>query len=303
MRYILSIDGGGIRGILPATLLTELWSKAPKQFDLVAGTSTGGIMACGMAKGLKPDVILDLYVKHGTEVFDHNPVGGLFNAKYDAGKLRDKLKEVLGAGTKLSDIQAPELLVPAYCVKLPKPTDTDGDGVEEGACTWFFKSWKARADTTQDFPLWQVARATSAAPMYFPAATPDGNYIMVDGGVFANNPALCALAAARKLWPNEEYRVLSIGTGSKVAGIDAGDWGGGQWAKHIISVLMDGSADVMCYLCKEQLNGNFLRCESALTGVDDAFDNASKENIAALQKLAAKFTVDHIQNVIDFLKP
>jgi len=270
-------------------------------FDLLAGTSTGGIIACGLAVGLSAGSLLDLYQHQGGEIFAHNPLGGLFNAKYQATQLEARLQAVLGT-TRLSGVKAPELLVPAYCARLPAPTDTDGDGVPEGAATWFFKSWAARADAAKDWPLWQVARATSAAPMYFPAAEPDGNYRMVDGGTFANNPAACALASARRLWPGEEVKVLSLGTGSKVDGIDAGDWGAKQWATEIISLLMDGSADAMSYLCREFLGDDFLRCESPLVGVADAFDDASSKNITNLVGLAGRFTADHIDRVLDFIK-
>lgn len=303
MKRVLTIDGGGIRGILPARLLVEVQKTVDiaKTHSLISGTSTGGIMAAGLVAGVPPTDILDLYVKHGTEVFDSNPIGGLIEAKYRAGKLEGFFKNIFGA-KRLSDIISPEILVPSYCCKLPAPTDTDGDGVVEGATSMFFRSWKARADSKLDWPLWEVCRATSAAPTYFSAATIDGGYVMVDGGVFANNPAMSALASAWNLWPGEEVRVLSLGTGSKVDPINAGNWGGSQWLSSIFSVFMDGAADAVSYQCTAALGSDFLRCEIALEGVNDAFDDASTENITALQDLAEKFTTTNIDRVLAFLK-
>jgi hypothetical protein len=301
MKRILSIDGGGIRGLLPATLLATLAEKGRlPSFDLIAGTSTGGIIACGMAIGLRAVELVELYVDQGAEVFARNPVGGLFEAKYSAESLEIKLNLTFGA-KRLSDIQVPELLVPAYCVRLPGPTDTDDDGISEGASTWFFRSWCARQDPSQDWPLWQVGRATSAAPTYFPAAKIDRSYLMVDGGVFANNPSMCALAAATTLWPREPYKILSLGTGTKVKSVDAGNWGASQWVINLASIFMDGSADAVSYQCAAILGQNFLRCDSALNGVNDAFDDCSSGNIAALKKLAGEFVERHADRAAAFL--
>jgi patatin-like phospholipase/acyl hydrolase len=302
VKLVVSVDGGGIRGILPARLIQAIQEAgAWREPDLIAGTSTGGIIACGLVTGVPAETMAGLYIQHGTAVFDANFGDGVFSPKYSAGNLEKLLQQILGTA-KLSDARL-ELLVPAYCVQLPTLQDTDGDGIPEGTASWFFKSWEARTAPEKDQPLWAVARATSAAPTYFPTALTGGNW-MVDGGVFANNPADCAWAAASRLWPGEEIKVLSIGTGSKIVSFDGArtqNWGAAQWAPDISSVFMDGAADKTSYIMKTILGGNFLRCETALVGVSDAFDDASAQNIANLNALADKFIAQNLAAVTKFL--
>ena len=169
---ILSIDGGGIRGIIPALILQRIEERTGKQvsemFHMIAGTSTGGILACTLtASGVdgKPHPaadIADLYRKRGSEIFNSSfwhgfgSLGGIVDEKYESKNLERILKKYLGA-TKLSDI-AQDLLITTYNIKTRQP--------------FFFKSWKARGEklrtgeTEQDrnFLLRDVARATSAAP-------------------------------------------------------------------------------------------------------------------------------------------
>lgn len=301
MKRVLSIDGGGIRGIIPASLLVALDDKgALPSFDLVAGTSTGGIIAAGLAAGVKPATIVDLYVNSGAEVFSKNPIGGVFDCWYYADRLEKKLQTIFGA-KRLSDLHAaPELLIPSYCVALPAGV-TDENGVTQGAASVVFRSWKARADKSYDWPLWQVCRATSAAPTYFPPANIERNHLCIDGGVFANNPAMCAFAAALSLWPGETVKLLSLGTGTQVDAIHAGEWGAMQWAPHIASVCMDGSADAVSYQCNALLGANFLRIDTPLTGVSAEFDNVHADNIAGLQKLAAKTAAHNVDRIVQFL--
>jgi hypothetical protein len=300
VKLVLSIDGGGIRGILPATLLDVLQRSAhwPK-FDMIAGTSTGGILACGLCSGVPAKQMLELYTTHGGEVFDRKLASGFVDPKYDSANLERLLKAVLGS-RKLSQA-SPELLVPSYCVQYPSPVAVDG--VPSGAGSWFFKSWDARGEAHSDFALWQVARATSAAPTYFPTASVAG-YWFVDGGVFANNPALCALVDAMKLWPDDEIKLLSLGTGAKVTAIDGLDsqgWGIAQWATEITTLFMDGAADATSYHLNTLLGPRFLRCEIPLVGVADAFDDASALNITNLQALGVKFTSLNLARVVQFL--
>ena len=308
MKLVLSIDGGGIRGILAARLLQAMQESSifPK-FDLISGTSTGGIIACGLASGVPAKTIVDLYEQHGTEVFDKWALGeNALQPKFRPGALESRLQATFGA-TRLSQVTS-ELLIPSYCVQLPCPVDSDGDGVPESASSWFFKSWVAREKPDYDWPLWHVARCTSAAPTYFPTMEIKDHW-MIDGGVFANNPADCALADAGDLWPDDTIKILSIGTGSKVKalnGQDTAGWGILGWAPNMPDVFMDGMADKTSYVTAKLMrrlfgDGSFLRCDIALADVDTAFDDASPENIAALQNLAASFVTAQIPRIEKFL--
>src|SRR5919197_214120 len=215
---ILAIDGGGIRGVIPATVLTEIETRMGKRtaelFDLVAGTSTGGILALGL---FKPDgngrpqyaasELSALYEREGPRIFDRSPwhtfvsLGSLADEKYPADGIEAVLKEYFG-DARLKDAVT-ETLVTSYELESRQP--------------WFFARHKAIEDpAANDFPMRFVARATSAAPTYFepeelPTTTPHGG--LIDGGVFANNPAMCAYVEMKKLRPEADVLVVSLGTG------------------------------------------------------------------------------------------
>ena len=176
---ILSIDGGGIRGIIPAMVLQALLGKLKAQdvFHIIAGTSTGGIIACGLAKPnpLDPQAIVDLYVQHGGEIFRKSildPVHYLIGPKYDATTLESHLASQLG-DVYLSAVENVQLLVPSYAIARAKENPPGNT-----CAPMFFRSWQARgrfvpagANATEyDFKLASIARATSAAPTYFAPA-------------------------------------------------------------------------------------------------------------------------------------
>jgi uncharacterized protein len=302
MKRILSIDGGGIRGIIPATLLVELEKRAGVYagglFDMVAGTSTGGIIACGLSVGLSAQTLLDLYVKRGGEIFTRSikqavkSIGGMMGPKYDATSLETILKEVLD-DKMLSQTTGPHLLVPVYCQNWPG--------------TLFFKSWQP----APDFYLRDIARATSAAETYFPAAAIQDHaglrYICTDGGTFANNPTMAALSDARKLWPGEKFRILSLGTGGNPnkLGTKCVNWGVLQWAKPISNVFMDGSADTVLYYVQASPDADVTRIDidPLPDDVDPGMDAASNDNISALQKAGVSLITKYGALLEPFAKP
>ncbi|GAA0551101.1 hypothetical protein FHS83_001323 [Rhizomicrobium palustre] len=328
---ILSIDGGGIRGILPAALLQFLeehtGQRAADLFHLISGTSTGGIICCGLAKGMSAAELGKFYSDHGGAIFhrslwDRLSHPSLTGPKYNADALEATLKDILG-DMRLSDITSTEVLVPTYAIELPEAQQQSG--VKSTRTPMFFKSWKARGMGLQsrpnpatgqvqqqtaadfDFFLRDVARATSAAPTYFAPAQITNKagkrYAAVDGGVFANNPALCALAEAYKLFPGKKnYIVVSLGTGSLERDIPyaaAKDWGEIGWLHPILSILMDGNADTVCYQCDQVLGDHHYRFEVTLGRdphdpytVNDDFDDASVDNIARLVRLSGKLVQD-----------
>jgi hypothetical protein len=198
---------------------------------------------------------------------------------------------------------------------------------------FFFKSFQPRARTRaaspsppqppSDYPMRVVARATSAAPTYFPpervpvvpplaggglpgggaagggasgGEAPDGgspDYVLVDGGTFANNPAMCAYAEARRNHPDAEVLIVSLGTGRLTESISYGQarhWGLVQWARPLLGVIMDGSSAAIDYQLDELLGadvGHF-RFQAALEGVSDSLDDASASNIKGLGELAQR---------------
>ncbi len=196
---ILSIDGGGIRGIIPAMVIDRLLGKTLAQdaFHIITGTSTGGIIASGLAapRPMTPKDILGLYVKDGGSIFKSR-TWGILKAKYDQHALLEYLGEEFRS-TNLSDVNKTldkaELLVPSYAIGLP--------GARPPA-PMFFRSWQARGamldvgakPVEYDFRLDGIACATSAAPTFFPPAELfnrlNERFVMIDGGVFANNPTM-----------------------------------------------------------------------------------------------------------------
>ena len=305
---ILCIDGGGIRGIIPARVLKEILGDRPAHdvFHLIAGTSTGGIICCGLAKPkpMTPAELMDLYVEHGSHIFARPllrrlPGAALIEERYSAKALERHLMACLG-NFRLSDVADLDLFVPSYAIQLPKPR-TNG----ETRAPMFFTSWRARGEDLPlgarkeeyDFYLRDVARATSAAPTYFEPAdienTRGETFGMIDGGVFANNPTMCAFVAAKRRYPTaKKFIVVSLGTGFLQRPISlerAKGWGIISWISPLLSVLMDGNGDTVCYQAEQMLGSDHYRFDiplgvkrTDLHAVNDDFDDASRENIQAL---------------------
>lgn len=299
VKRILTLDGGGIRGLISAIWLEELQRRllaagkgsVRENFDLIAGSSTGALIAAGLASGVQPAELTALYQSFGEEVF---PGGvqrlwsrvtrtftqGLSAPRYSPAGLEAVLRRVFGTRT-LGDA-SPRMMAVAYDTISRSPL--------------FFKSFKPEH---RAIPLWQVCRAATAAPTYFPAylASIEGQRrALIDGGVVANNPTACAVAEAVRL--NNDSRldalvVLSIGTGEATRPIserDATSWGALEWAIPIIDVLFDGSADAVHYIADQILTqGQYIRMQTPLVSGYDDFDNVDKTNLSGLRKTAEDY--------------
>jgi hypothetical protein len=296
---ILSIDGGGIRGVVAARILMEIERQAGKPlgqaFDLIAGTSTGGMSA---------EALLDLYVKRGHEIFyrslwrEATSVAGFADEKYPAEPLEAVLRETLG-DAKLSDVRRTKLLVTSYAIELPPIAKTLAVP-DSTRAPFFFKNWNVGdpnrpLEQAWDFYLRDAARATSAAPTYFEPAVVYSmareRAALIDGGVVANNPGMCAYAEAMRIWGERRYVVASVGTGQLERDIpyhEAKDWGLIDWARPVLSVLMDGSCDTVCYELSRLLGDDHFRFDISLgtrndpKAAYDDMDNTSPENIQLL---------------------
>ena len=217
---ILSIDGGGIRGIFPAAFLAGLEERylagesVSGYFDLVAGTSTGGIIALGLGSGLRASDLLDVYLHRGCEVFPplrRNILGvakrrlrqiqRLFRYRYNRAALLCLLQDTLG--DRMFGKASSRLCIPSfdgrygevYIFKTPHHPDYRKDGREL---------------------MTKVAAATGAAPTYFQPLR-DGGYTFIDGGVWANNPVMIALVDALTCFavPRSRISILSLGCGDE----------------------------------------------------------------------------------------
>jgi patatin-like phospholipase/acyl hydrolase len=288
---ILSIDGGGIRGIIPVTVLADLERRSGRPacelFDLIAGTSTGGIVALALtapdpaAPGRprwRAEEVADLYRIEGPRIFSRTllkrvtSLDGLIDERYPNSHLRDALQRYLGDAAVAEALT--DVLVTAYDLRARQP--------------WFFKSWR---DEAADVPMALAAEATSAAPTYFePVAVGPARAPLIDGGVYAGNPAMCAYAEARRRRPQDpDVLVVSLGTGSLTHPItldEAKGWGELEWARPIVDVVLDGSSAAVDYQLDQLLGARHVRLQVALTEADDAMDDARPENIAALERQA-----------------
>lgn len=302
---ILSIDGGGIRGLIPATVLAELeratGSPVAASFDLIAGTSTGGILATALGR---PDddgrpmwtaaQLAGLYETEGPQIFDlslFQAIGSAFgieNEKYPREQLEAALGRYLGEA-RLSDSLC-DLLIAAYETEQRRP--------------YFFKRAKALADPADDFRLREVAYATSAAPTYFePLRLETGDtagYLsLIDGGVFAANPAMCAYAEARRRHPERDVLLVSLGTGELTRSLpydEVRGWGMREWIwphTPLLGVMFDGMSDAVDYQLAHLLGDDRLfRFQTKLDLANDDMDDASPENLRALRLQATTMLGD-----------
>lgn len=322
---ILSIDGGGIRGIIPGVILTYLEKKLQTMtqstlkigdfFDFVAGTSTGGILAClylvpgkdGKAKYSANDAV-QLYLKEGKDIFERNflekilSLYTLFSPKYGVENLEKYLHDFFG-DTKLSDLTKP-CLITAYEI------------AQRNAV--LFTSANA-TESLRNFFVRDVARATSAAPTYFSPAhiqSDEGEqFSLSDGGVYANNPALCAYAEARQTqfqslfkdqqkvdYPSaKNMLILSFGTGTVKKQYhyqDFEDAGAIKWLEPIIDILMSANSETVDFQLKKMFQTldpvdeqDYYRIEPPLFEACPEMDDASSGNLEKL-KQAGLYYVD-----------
>ncbi len=307
MIKILSIDGGGIRGIIPAVILSEIEDRTKKPishlFDLIAGTSTGGILALGITKPNeegkpehKAEDMVRLYEDHGPEIFHQslfrkiNNLGSILDEKYPS----ENIEKVLSRYFKNSFLNEAltNVLVTGYEI--------------ERRSAFFFKSKMAKTDKKRNFLMRDVARATSAAPTYFEPEkiqTEDlaEYFALIDGGVFAGNPAMCAYVEAIRMFPKEkDFLVVSMGTGELTRPIyykDAKDFGIAKWARPILDVVLSGVSDTVDYQLKKLLPSvdgikKYYRFQVRLDDASDDLDNVQKLNLRALKLYAENIVKD-----------
>lgn len=260
---ILSIDGGGIRGVFPAKFLANLESKLKadgkncwqiyQNFDLILGTSTGGILAIALSLGIPADTLYSLYINNAFKIFGHKK--GLLGQIFYAGHERNELEKLIqgtfkeangGVDPLLNDCKTP-VCIPIYDLLLGKPSALKSP---------YHKRF------VRDFhiPAYKAAMATSAAPTFFEpysteytdmAGVKQSFSNKVDGGIMANNPTLFGIVEAQKAFgqPLNNLKVLSIGTGHQkfTDGMNRKNWGLWYWMRQnkktrLIDLFMQGQS-------------------------------------------------------------
>ena len=301
---ILSIDGGGVRGIIPITVLAAIEQRTKKPiaelFDLIAGTSTGGILALALTKPNefgKPEIsapeLVELYKRQIPEIF-RNPQtwwGNLLSPKYNPSAIQQVLKEGFG-DTRLKSALT-DILIPCYDIEHRSPH--------------IFKSRWARRQSQYDFLMRDVAFATSATPTLFPPARiprpgAAGSLALVDGGIYANNPSMHAYTEIHEMFPgnDDQFLLLSLGTGEFTQQLtkDYLDlWGYVQWSRPMLDLVSEGISESvhaqMRYMLPPTDFQRYYRLQIDLPErADSAVDNASRRNMQRLMDAAQRLLED-----------
>ena len=334
-RYILSIDGGGIRGIVPAVLLSAmndyLRSKGDMRplyshFDLIAGTSTGALLALGLAmkevnvrkeeggecavtrhvrtglfshadvtdgyieRTADPACFKTLYTENARKIFSsrNRLFGSVFTDKYDSSSLEKFLIGTFGE-VKLSDAMIPVMVV-SY--------DSIGG---KGEILSSYNSWKDTGAAT-------AARASAAAPLYFPplyTVTPQGKEAaLLDGGVMANNPALLAYEEARKLYPScTVFHILSLSTARGIYRFNPKEAFNGVagWAEPVMKIYPNAQMDLVDQVLSSLSDVRYTRISGIVTKEKIKLDDTREESMKILAEGGKKMYEDNREAIEAYL--
>ena len=291
---VLAIDGGGIRGVIPATALGEVEriTRRPvrETFDYIVGTSTGGLLALSLARknALSADAMWNVYQEFGPQIFRRGfrwsllSMGQLNGPKFDVAALKRCAAACLGSSSMGE--AATHAMVTAYDLKNRAPQ--------------FFSDY-----STPSISMVDAALATSAAPTYF---APHGDY--VDGGVCDNNPALSGVIEACKIenCTVRDCLVLSLGTGSVetvIDGKEASSWGLLTWAQKLPDIFMDGTSGLHEYHLRRLMpDANVCRLQCSVDGALAEMDNASDSNLSALHLKGMDLVAKEYDRLESFLR-
>jgi len=347
---ILSLDGGGIRGIIPATIVAYIEEQIKEKkgqdkriadyFDMIVGTSTGGLLTGfylkpnpdpnGPTTAYEAKEALEIYTKQGYDLFNKSKKstwGGLrqlFNAtQYDP----TVLEEILKGHFRVKDDNGNERDMMMH--ELVRPCTVTTYNMNNRSSMFLRSTDQNREDGPREYKVWEALRSTSAAPTYFPPAE-IYNYALpkserkkmynLDGGVFANNPTMCAYSEARNMnFPDRELKlpkasemlILSIGTGGGNFALEPLDksssWWVIKWAKSMPNIMMDGSIDTTDYQMKQiydtlnkQHHDSYLRIDVDPDDRNYSADmaDAGPKNIEDLTK-AGEATLNRFKSHID----
>lgn len=310
---VLCLDGGGMRGIIPATILAELEDLLIEQyedpsirlvdfFDFFAGISTGGILTCLylMPDPKQPDrprfsarEVLNLYCNEGKKIFYRSPkrrltsMMGFAKEKFDSKQMTKMLKEFMQE-TRLKELIKP-CIIPAYDI--------------EEQCPFYFSGTEAKASLRADYPVWQVAQATASAPVYFGPTlvkAADGTTKpLIDAGVFAKNPALDCYHYLQQLFPetNTPITMLSMGTGCTSKSFQVEDFEAKgilhTWKPllHILGNAKSRSTEkqIRTLLQQDRAGHQYYRLNPAISKKNSSMDDVSERQLKGLRRIGLDF--------------
>ncbi|MEO0563578.1 MAG: patatin-like phospholipase family protein [Chloroflexota bacterium] len=307
---VLSIDGGGIRGVIPALVLAEIERRTEKPiaslFDLMAGSSTGGLLALALAKpdehgnpAISAADLPDLYERYGRGIFSRNrwdAILSMDNWRYrrypDTG-----IADVLTTVFEDADLRAAltDVIVTSYDIERRQP--------------WFFRSSRACNEDRCNFMMRDVVRATTAAPTFFePARVPNHEdtedpFSLIDGSMTSINPTLCAYVEARETHPDAtDFVVVSLGTGNLTQPLpynDVRSWGLLNWVRPLSDIMFDASSRTVDYQMKrlvpraEDGTNRYFRLQKRIDGIDHRMDDVSEVSLALIREWGAELIAEN----------
>lgn len=264
---MLCIDGGGIRGVFAVAFLSaieEYYHKPVGElFDVIAGTSTGAIIAASASLKLKMSEVLENYINYGKKIFVRQAKIGLHKSIYSDRYLRRFLQKAFGQ-LLLADIHKP-LLIPAVNITKGRP--------------FIHRSNYGHIETDLSLHLWDAVLSSCSAPIYFPPNNINNEYLSIDGGLWANNPSLvCVTEALHHFQTNiNEIKILSLGTGQQTIDFTISTdkaWGVKQWlpfhfptmkvTPKLLDLALQLSSESVTYYCNLLLGDHYLRINSKL---------------------------------------
>ena len=291
-KYLLSLDGGGVRELATVTFLANLEKALGeplyKKFDFFIGTSAGAItaMALSIAK-MNGDNLLELWSEQTFErildssLWDSKLGLMQINPKYDGKGKTQVLTEYFG-NLKLGDASG-DLAITSYDIEERKPLLLTSYG-------------------NANISAIDAGHASSAAPIYYPTARV-GNRYLIDGGIVANNPVLHGYAEVKKLYPNSNVKILSVGTGLNkrpLKGKASQKWGLIGWLMHdLFGLMLESSLDHE--IATEIIGKDYIRVNSPLGKVNRRLDDNNKRNLDNIRKMGESWWQEFGDSVLDLL--
>lgn len=291
---ILSLDGGGVKGLFSAAVLAhledDLQIRIIDHFDLITGTSTGGIIALALASGMPPNDIVKFYIEKGPYIFPPHrfaDIKHLIRQKFSSHTLKKSLLDCFGVNL-IGELQK-RVVIPSY-------------NLGEDDVYLFKTPHHERLRRDYKVPVWMAAMATSAAPTYFSSFKELYGLRLVDGGVWANNPAMVGIAEAVSMLniPLSTIRLFSIGTTDEVKSRPKSLDHGGQWhwKKQGIDLMLRGQS-IGANSQAEHLigKGNILRIDPKVPEGIFALDKISEEELLAKAAHESRLISPQIHNI------
>ncbi|MDZ5473882.1 CBASS cGAMP-activated phospholipase [Bacillus sp. 31A1R] len=299
---MLCIDGGGIRGVFAIAILEALENECQQPiselFDVIAGTSTGSIIAASICVKKEMGEVLAGYKQYGEKIFTRQAKVGLFKSVYSDRYLRRFFQKAFGELT-LSDIKQP-LLIPAVDVTHGKP--------------FVLRSNFGHPDSEDlSIKLWDAVLSSCSAPIYFPPNNINNKYLSIDGGLWANNPSLVCITEAIHFFKKEmkDIQILSLGTGQQNIDFSIeteAHWGIRQWmpfhfpsmkvTPKLLDLALHLSSESVSYHCQLLLGNQYLRINEEL-GKEVPFDDV--RFIEELIELGRQVVKDNKEEVLNFI--